>query len=82
MVKPRPRRRVQRFIQPKDCFFCVGGLDPDYKEIEPLGRFMTDRGKIVPRSRSGLCARHQRALARQIKRARFLALLPFLAKVR
>lgn len=54
---------------------------PDYKEATTLRRFMTERGKIVSRGRSGVCAKHQRKLAREIKRARHLALLPFVGEV-
>ena len=49
----------------------------DYKNAEILRRYLSDRGKIKSRRRSGVCARHQRQLARAIKRARHLALLPF-----
>jgi small subunit ribosomal protein S18 len=49
----------------------------DYKDVYRLKKFITTRGRILPRSRTGVCARHQRELAREIKRARYLALLPF-----
>ena len=49
----------------------------DYKQGDRLGRFLNDRGKIKPRRQTGTCARHQRKLARAIKRARHLAMLPF-----
>jgi small subunit ribosomal protein S18 len=49
----------------------------DYKEIEKLKKYITDRGKIIPRRVTGTCAKHQRQLTGAIKRARFLALLPF-----
>lgn len=65
-----PRRKV--------CFFCkenVGAID--YKDPSPLRRYISDRGKIEPRRRTGTCAKHQRALAVAIKRARHLALLPY-----
>lgn len=69
--KPRyvPRRKV--------CSFCVDkGQVIDYKNPEKLFHFITDRGKIAPRRKTGTCARHQRILAREIKRARHLALMP------
>jgi small subunit ribosomal protein S18 len=50
----------------------------DYKDERTLSRFLTDRGKIIPARLSGMCARHQRQLARAMKRARHLALVPFL----
>jgi len=65
----------------KKCFFCQGGIFPNYREPEVLRRFISERGKIIARSRSGVCAKHQRALAREVKRARYLALLPFVARV-
>jgi len=52
---------------------------PDYKEFEVLKKFVTDRGKIMSRGRSGVCAKHQRRLSKEIKRARHLALLVFVA---
>lgn len=55
---------------------------PDYKDFELIGRFITDRGKIVSRSRSGVCAKHQRKLTKAVKRARHLALLPFVIRPR
>jgi small subunit ribosomal protein S18 len=61
------------------CFYCQNKQLPDYKAFETLGKFVSDRGKILSRSRSGVCAKHQRLLAKAIKRARHLALLPFVA---
>ena len=70
--KYAPRRRV--------CSFCTGKVkEIDYKDAAMLGGYISDRGKIEPRRRTGTCARHQRALAVAIKRARHLALLPFAA---
>jgi small subunit ribosomal protein S18 len=62
----------------KVCRFCVDGDQViDYKDDRKLARFLTDRGKIVPRRISGTCAKHQRQLTRAIKRARHVGLLPF-----
>jgi len=64
----------------KVCTFCANkGTRIDYKDVGLLGRYLTDRAKILPRRRTGNCARHQRALATAIKRARYLALLPYAA---
>jgi small subunit ribosomal protein S18 len=52
----------------------------DYKQYDMLGRYLTDRGKIRPRRQTGTCAKHQRQLAMAIKRARHLALLPFVVE--
>jgi len=68
-------------LREKKCFFCQGKIVPDYKEPAVLSRFISERGKIIPRNRTGICAKHQRALAREIKKARYLALLPFVARV-
>lgn len=60
------------------CEFCREGIDPvDYKDVDRLRKFLTERGKILPRRKTGTCARHQRQLARAIKRAREMALLPY-----
>ncbi|WAM33373.1 30S ribosomal protein S18 [Caldicellulosiruptor morganii] len=60
------------------CSFCVERIyDIDYKDVNRLKKFLTERGKIMPRRTTGNCARHQRQLTRAIKRARILALLPF-----
>jgi len=70
-----------RFIRRKVCGFCKDKTEHiDYKDIERLRKFITERGKIIPSRISGNCAKHQRQLARAIKRARIIALLPFVAK--
>ncbi len=62
----------------KRCYFCVEGIEEiDYKDASLLRNFITERGSILPRRRTGTCARHQRKLSRAIKRARYMALLPF-----
>ena len=62
----------------KVCGFCADKIrTADYKDIKRLQRFVSDRGKILPRRRTGTCARHQRSLTVAIKRARHMALLPF-----
>jgi len=72
-------RRGGRFVpRPKVCQFCVDKVKKiDYKQSDMLRRFVSERGKIRPRRQTGTCARHQRHLALAIKRARHLALLPF-----
>ena len=70
-----PRRFVAR---PKICQFCADkNIAIDYKSVDMLRRFVTEEGKIRPRRQTGTCARHQRALAGAVKRARHIALLPF-----
>ncbi|MCW4573592.1 small subunit ribosomal protein S18 [Venenivibrio stagnispumantis] len=61
----------------KYCKFCAEKKEPDYKDVETLKEFISERGKIIPRRISGTCARHQRKLTVAIKRARQLALLPY-----
>jgi len=73
-AKPRymPKRKV--------CVFCRDKIKViDYKDAAQLRPYISDRGKIEPRRRTGTCAKHQRALAEVIKRARYLALLPYVS---
>lgn len=62
----------------KTCHFCETRVPIDYKDENQLHRFTSDRGKILPRRVSGTCAGHQRQLSKAIKRARHLALIPYL----
>lgn len=63
---------------PKVCHFCVNAInDIDYKDVRTIQRFTTAYGKIASRHRTGTCNKHQRRLAEAIKRARFLALVPY-----
>ncbi len=73
----RPRH-IRRAPRRKVCQFCIDKADEiDYKDIAKLRKFVTEKGKIIPRRMSGVCASHQRILATAIKRARIMALLPF-----
>jgi len=65
----------------KYCQFDRSKTEPHYWDASSLRRFISDRGRIQPRARSGACAKHQRKLSKEIKRARFLALLPFTPRV-
>ena len=70
------------FARPRECAFCTDkNARIDYKLVEVLRRYVTDEGKIRPRRQTGVCARHQRELARAVKRARHIALLPFSGEV-
>lgn len=60
----------------KVCYMCTG-KDINYKDVETLKRYINDKGKILPRRVTGACARHQRNIAEQIKRARAIGLLPY-----
>jgi small subunit ribosomal protein S18 len=74
------RGKGKVFFKKKVCKFCVQKLKIDYKDADTLRRFITERGKILPRRITGTCAKHQRSLALAIKRARIIALLPFVAE--
>src|SRR3989454_11870985 len=74
----RPRGKRQYFRKKKVCKFCVEKMDfIDYKRADILSQFVQERGKILPRRMTGVCARHQRWLGVAIKRARNIALMPF-----
>ena len=73
----RPSRGGRSFFRKKVCRFCTQNLVANYKNPDGLRRFVTERGKILPRRITGTCAKHQRELSMQIKRARVLAFLPF-----
>lgn len=70
-------RDKRYFSKRKVCRFCTEPIEMDYKNVDLLSRFITERKKIVPRRNSGLCSYHQRQLATTIKRARYMALLPY-----
>lgn len=71
------KKKGRSFYKKKVCRFCTQKIKIDYKEPDGLRRFITERGKILPRRITGTCAKHQRKLAVEIKRARALALLPY-----
>ena len=86
MEQPDNQERQQTserryYARPKICQFCADKhLSLDYKQVDILRRFVTEEGKIRSRRQTGTCARHQRALARAVKRARHIALLPYTGK--
>ncbi len=62
----------------KDCYFCTNGIiDIDYKQTDMMQRFLSSYAKILPRKKTGICAKHQRKLSQAVKRARFMALIPY-----
>lgn len=85
MAMDRPERserpgRPNRKGRKKVCAFCVDKIEEiDYKDINRLRKYITERAKIMPRRMNGTCARHQRQLTVAIKRARHLALLPYVS---
>lgn len=84
-IQGQGRGRYQpgrRFYRPRTCQFCTDrSLVINYKNVDLLRRFVHEDGKIRPRRQTGSCAKHQRALARAIKRSRHIALLPFTGEV-
>jgi small subunit ribosomal protein S18 len=83
-VKPRPQKRGRPFdpTRRRYCSFCKEKVEEvDYKDVTSLRRFVSERGKIKSRRISGACRRHQRQVAVAIKRAREMALLPYVAAV-
>jgi len=77
-----PGGKKQYFRRKKVCKFCVERIDwVDYKDMRLIGSFVAERGKIIPRRISGVCAPHQRRLTDAIKKARNIALLPFAAEI-
>jgi len=76
--RPAARRKRRVYHRRKVCRFCADSkIKIDYKDAKTLRYFITERGKIIPRRISGTCATHQRSLTLAIKRARAIALLPF-----
>ena len=76
-----PRGNRNRRSRRRVCSFCADKMDYiDYKDVNRLRKYVTERGKILPRRLSGNCAKHQRALTGAIKRARIVALLPYTAE--
>ena len=74
-MKPQPLKKE------KVCYFCVNNLkEVDYKDPQLLRRFLSSYLRILPKKRTGVCSKHQRKLATSIKRARLIALLPFVPR--
>lgn len=79
--KRRPKTSRTYILRKKKCKFCSDkNLDINYLDYQLLRRFTTERGKIIPSRFSGVCAKHQRKLSKNIKRARNIGLLPFVAE--
>ena len=76
-----PAKRFKKTSRRKVCSFCVDKVETiDYKDASKLRKYMTEKGKILPSRQTGVCAKHQRELARAIKRARIMSILPFQAE--
>ncbi|HIT62398.1 MAG TPA: 30S ribosomal protein S18 [Candidatus Caccovivens faecavium] len=81
-VKTEEKVATKKYRKPskkKVCAFCVAGEKTiDYKDVAKIRKYVTEKGKILPRRQTGVCSYHQRELANAIKRARNMALLPYL----
>ncbi|MGH7245887.1 MAG: 30S ribosomal protein S18 [Candidatus Levyibacteriota bacterium] len=75
----RPNRKPAG--TPKVCLYCVEKKEPWFSDAATLERFITERGKIIGRARTGFCSKHQRRFTTAVKHARHLALLPFVQQV-
>ncbi|MBI2598733.1 30S ribosomal protein S18 [Candidatus Curtissbacteria bacterium] len=71
------QRIIARLRKAKNCPLCASDTTVDYKDVILLRKHISERGKILSRARTGICARHQRQVTRGVKRARVVALLPF-----
>jgi small subunit ribosomal protein S18 len=76
-----PRKQTKK-LRPvaRNCQFCDNKTHPDYKDATVLGKYMSERGKLLGQARTGICSKHQRELTIAIKRARHVALLPFIVR--
>ncbi len=82
VIASEPEVTSKSAIQPKrKCSFCVAKSEPSYTDVTALRRFMTDRARIIAREKSGICAKHQRRVTKEVKHARHLSLLPFTPRV-
>lgn len=79
MTPPKSGKRKRGLIRPKpvarNCVFCKEKRNPNYKNYQELRQFVSDRARILGKDRTGVCAKHQRLIAREIKRARMLGLI-------
>jgi small subunit ribosomal protein S18 len=78
-------QRSNKFVKklrpvPTNCPFCAAKNNPDYKDATMLGKYITERGKLLGRARTGLCAKHQRRVEQAVKRSRIVALIPFVVR--
>ena len=76
-IKKIVKNNKRHAQKPRSCRVCRGGLSVDYKNILLLKKLISDRGKIMPKSKTGTCSKHQRQVTKAVKRARYIALLPF-----
>lgn len=75
------RRLVRVKAVARDCPFCQNNIKPNYIDVSSLQKYTSERGKILAKSRTGLCRKHQHDVTREIKRGRHLALIPYVERV-
>jgi small subunit ribosomal protein S18 len=75
------RRIIKEEPVPVNCPFCKSKTSPDYKDVETLTIYMSDRAKVLGKARTGICAKHQRRIGLAVKRARHLGLLPYTPRI-
>ncbi len=73
MVQSRKKTTIE-------CLFCKEEKDPSFLESDMLSRFTSERGKILPRVRTGICSKHQKKITVEVKKARYIGLLPFVVR--
>lgn len=73
----KPIRKKREIPQELECYYCKLKTEPDYKDILKIRRFITDRGKLISKSRNGNCSKHQRKLTIEVKKARYLSFIPY-----
>ncbi len=79
MIPQKKKKRI--LVRNRKCTYCDSGTVPSYKDTDVLGRLISERAKILGGDLSGVCSKHQRRVAVAIKRARHLAMLPFVSGV-
>ncbi len=81
MKKKQTMRKPKKTIAPKNCPYCANKTNPNFLDTKDLEKYVSERGKIFARTRTGLCSLHQRRMTIAVKHARHLALLPFVQRV-
>ena len=79
--KKKKSKKRKPIIRTGPCPYCKTKKEPDYKNYQDLRNYLSDRAKIHPGSRTGVCSKHQRRVEKEIKRARHLGLLPFVSRL-
>ncbi|MBI2612108.1 30S ribosomal protein S18 [Candidatus Gottesmanbacteria bacterium] len=80
MRRQYKQSRRPRIIKGRKCYFCENKTFPVYKEVDVLAKFVSERGKIIARLKTGVCNKHQSILTKEVKRARFMAILPYVVR--